>query len=68
MPAVELKLSLVDRIFTRLGANDDIMAGESTFYVELCETNSILQHSTKHSLVLIDELGMFKFDFDVTSD
>lgn len=59
VPAVGLKLSLVDRIFTRIGANDDIMAGESTFYVELCETNSILQHSTEHSLVLVDELGAF---------
>ncbi len=57
VPAVELKLSLVDRIFTRLGANDDIMAGESTFYVELCETSSILLHATKRSLILIDELG-----------
>lgn len=42
-----------------MGANDDIMAGESTFYVELCETSSILQHTTKHSLVLIDELGEY---------
>ena len=57
VPAVQFKLNVVDRIFTRLGANDDIMAGESTFYIELCETSSILQHATKHSLVLIDELG-----------
>ena len=47
----------MDRIFTRLGANDDIMAGESTFFVELSETSAILHHATKHSLVLVDELG-----------
>lgn len=47
----------VDRIFTRLGASDDIMAGESTFYLELCETSAVMAHASKHSLVLIDELG-----------
>lgn len=47
----------MDRIFTRLGANDNIMAGESTFYVELSETAAVLHHATKHSLVLLDELG-----------
>jgi DNA mismatch repair protein MSH6 len=52
-----MELTAVDRIFTRIGANDDIMAGESTFYLELCETSAILSHATKHSLVLIDELG-----------
>lgn len=57
MPAESLTLSPVDRIFTRIGANDDILAGESTFYTELCETSAILSHATKHSLVLIDELG-----------
>lgn len=49
----------MDRIFTRLGANDDIMAGESTFFVELSETSAILHHATKHSLVLVDELGRY---------
>ena len=57
MPANECRLTLVDRIFTRLGANDDIMAGQSTFLVELSETAAILQHATKYSLVLLDELG-----------
>lgn len=57
VPATSLSLSPVDRIFTRIGANDDIMAGESTFYLELCETSAILHHASKHSLVLIDELG-----------
>ncbi|PNF27299.1 DNA mismatch repair protein Msh6 [Cryptotermes secundus] len=57
VPAASCHLSPVDRIFTRLGANDDIMAGESTFYVELSETAAVLHHATKHSLVLVDELG-----------
>lgn len=57
IPARECEFSPVDRIFTRLGANDDIMAGESTFFVELSETSAILHHATKHSLVLVDELG-----------
>ena len=56
-----MKMTVVDRIFTRIGANDDIMAGESTFYLELCETSAILNHATKHSLVLIDELGKLIF-------
>jgi DNA mismatch repair protein MSH6 len=51
-------MSVVDRVFTRLGASDRIMAGESTFFVELSETSSILQHATQHSLVLLDELGI----------
>ena len=50
-------MTVCDRIFTRLGASDRIMAGESTFFVELSEASSILRHATRHSLVLIDELG-----------
>lgn len=50
-------MSIIDRIFTRLGAQDDILAGHSTFLVELSETSTILKHSTKSSLVLLDELG-----------
>jgi DNA mismatch repair protein MSH6 len=50
-------MNVCDRIFTRLGASDRIMAGESTFFVELSEASSILRHATRHSLVLIDELG-----------
>lgn len=58
IPAEQCTLTPVDRIFTRIGASDRITEGESTFYVELNETAIILKHATKHSLVLIDELGL----------
>lgn len=57
VPAESCRLSLVDRIFTRLGAQDDILSGHSTFLVELNETSLILKHATCNSLVLLDELG-----------
>ena len=47
----------VDRIFTRVGASDRMLAGQSTFFVELMETSDILKSSTPHSLVILDELG-----------
>lgn len=61
MPASSCSITLIDRIFTRLGANDDIMAGQSTFLVELSETSAILQHATPYSLVLLDELGTLRY-------
>ncbi|XP_034940997.1 probable DNA mismatch repair protein Msh6 [Chelonus insularis] len=57
IPAESCKFSLVDRVFTRLGANDDMVTARSTFLVELSEAVTIVQHATKHSLVLVDELG-----------
>ncbi|CEF66240.1 Probable DNA mismatch repair protein Msh6 [Strongyloides ratti] len=57
VPAKSMKLTPVDRIFTRIGASDRIFGNESTYAVELNETNRILRGATKHSLVIIDELG-----------
>ncbi len=57
VPARSARIGLVDRIFTRIGAQDDISSGQSTFMVEMLETASILHHATPRSLVLLDEIG-----------
>lgn len=67
VPAESMEFSIIDRIFTRLGANDNIMANQSTFLVELNETSLILKHCTHNSLVLLDELGRGTSTYDGTA-
>ncbi len=57
VPAKSAKLGVVDRIFTRIGAGDDLASGQSTFYLEMAEAANILRRCTHHSLLLIDEVG-----------
>src|SRR5205814_2309045 len=57
VPAAEARIGLVDRIFTRVGAQDDLVAGQSTFMVEMLETAAILHQATPRSLIVLDEVG-----------
>ncbi|MCC6261461.1 MAG: DNA mismatch repair protein MutS [Anaerolineales bacterium] len=64
VPAASAKIGIVDRIFTRIGAQDEIHAGQSTFMVEMVEAANILHHATSRSLLILDEIGRGTSTYD----
>jgi DNA mismatch repair protein MutS len=67
VPAASARIGLVDRIFTRIGAQDEIHAGQSTFMVEMIEVANILHHATNRSLLILDEIGRGTSTYDGVS-